>query len=288
LSKRSLAIVVTWLNQCVYYSEQLANAIYNEYDTTILTASPNRDEYDLVMYYFGNERHPDCLKGKIIQRWASFNALKRCAAGDINIAGSTLLRDVLLARDENTVLLPFGVNPRHFRQQPFPIGTLKVGFAGPDSQPKRLDKLRDVVDSIPGVELITAIYTADRGKYFGPYITQDMAQFYRQVHVYACSSSSEGFGCPLLEAAACGRPIVSFDVGIARDLRNTGAGIFIIDDKNDWDSFRDALIHIRDNQELIRELGNASAKAVRSHWTWDVLKPRWLEMLDDAYEYSHR
>jgi len=99
-----------------------------------------------------------------------------------------------------------------------------------------------------------------------------MHQYYAGIHVYVCGSASEGFHFPFLEAAACGRAIVTFDVGCARDLLDTGAGIVIVD------SFAEMVDAVR--AVNWRAFGTDSGDAVRGYWTWDVLRQGWIDALD--------
>lgn len=58
---------------------------------------------------------------------------------------------------------------------------------------------------------------------FEPWQT-DLASFYNEAHVFLMTSSYESYGRTLIEAAACGLPFVSTDVGIARELARDGVG----------------------------------------------------------------
>lgn len=144
---------------------------------------------------------------------------------------------------------------------------------------KQYDKLKEVVESIPGVEFKPNLTRTNGGRTHGPYEMQDMGQYYAQIHIYVCASIYEGFSFPILEASACGRPVVTFDVGCARDLKDSGAGIWIVQSFNEMRAAIDEGIDYRLQ-------GERSAEAIRLHWAWDKMAPRWLEMLDDTYQYS--
>jgi len=119
------------------------------------------------------------------------------------------------------------------------------------------------------------------GEQMGPYESVAvMADYYEGINLYVCASASEGFGFPMLESSACGRPVVTFDVGVARDLAATGAHVTIV---GDWESLEQAVIQYRDcSRELLESQGRASALTVQTHWTWNKLRESWLAILDGA------
>ncbi len=58
--------------------------------------------------------------------------------------------------------------------------------------------------------------------------TQDqLKEFYSKCDAWLFSSSSEGFGLPILEAMACGTPVIGTPVGAAPELLAGGGGILV-------------------------------------------------------------
>ena len=51
-----------------------------------------------------------------------------------------------------------------------------------------------------------------------------MGDFYREGHVYLCTSLHEGTPLPVLEAMACGRPVISTAVGIVPEVVDESCG----------------------------------------------------------------
>jgi glycosyltransferase involved in cell wall biosynthesis len=56
-----------------------------------------------------------------------------------------------------------------------------------------------------------------------------MPKWYRTISVYLCTSLVEGTPNPVLEAMACGRPVISTDVGLVRRLVADGVNGWIVD-----------------------------------------------------------
>lgn len=266
--KRKLAIVLGWLNQSEYYSQELAEAISDQYETTLTSKNLDWTNFDIIMVHFASSR-PGCAPCKLVKRFAAFNETN-WRLGAVNIAPSSLIWRRLLVRDPEAMLIPHGVRPEDFFPQPFPNGKLIVGWAGPNTGPKRLLRLRSLIESIDNVKFFPAQWAASRpGVYTGLFETRNMGQFYSQIHIYACASRSEGFGFPLLEASACGRAVVTFDVGVARDLKATGAGIVIVDS---FEEMKEAIVSMD-----YCKLGEMSAQAIRDHWLWKNVRDKWLE-----------
>ena len=102
--------------------------------------------------------------------------------------------------------------------------TIKIGWAGNSkfgentSDYEDLKGVRNIL--IPTIEILKKegynleLIMADRAVKFIP--NEDMINFYKSIDIYVCTSKSEGGPNTILEAMACGVPIVTTDVGIVR------------------------------------------------------------------------
>lgn len=278
---KKLAILLAWDNFSEYHSRQLATAIAGEWDTTVTYEVLNWDEFDLVMPFFSHRQvNADCKK--IIRPLWEPHEFGFASGAETVIAPSQAVYNRLKDNGwSRLVHLPWGINTSDFAPQPFPPAyPLRVGWCGlPMLERKQYDRLADVIDSISGVDFLPNLCATTSGKTHGPYEMHDMWQYYARIHIYVCASVYEGFGFPLLEASACGRPVITFDVGCARDLEQSEAGILIVQ------SFDEMITTIANGIDY-QLYGQESRDAVISRWSWDVMGPRWLEMLDEAYQYS--
>lgn len=102
---------------------------------------------------------------------------------------------------------------------------------------------------------------------------EDMPDFYRQLDVYLCTSAMEGTPNPVLEAMACGIPVVSTDVGIVPEVFGDLQKRFIIEQPT-AEKFADAVSELVNDEHLRR----AIAKENRSRaleWSWEIKTRDW-------------
>lgn len=99
---------------------------------------------------------------------------------------------------------------------------------------------------------------------------KELPQYYAgsNITVLPTSNNSEGFGMILLEAGACGRPVIGTNVGgipAVIDDQNTG----IIVPPKDSKALAGAIIKILRNNKLAKEMGNKGYIKVKDNFTWD-------------------
>jgi GT2 family glycosyltransferase len=170
--------------------------------------------------------------------------------------------------------LPDGVDLSLFRPHRTPRrpGPLRIGWAGNsvwmdhqgDIDPKGLRViLRPAIDRLRSEGVPVELVVADRQVQQIPH--RHMPGFYNSLDVFVCSSEAEGTPNPILEAMACGLPILSTDVGIVPEAFGMQQKRFIL--RRSADAFADALRTLAADQVLRARLGEENLISIKA-WDW--------------------
>lgn len=155
-------------------------------------------------------------------------------------------------------------------------GRLVLGWAGSRSNHPGKRGLDDLlipaVKGLPGVELRLAARE-------DTWRTQDeMVEFYQGLDACICTSRTEGGPHSLLEASACGIPILSTRVGIAPEvIRHGHNGLFI---ERSIESIREAVARLRDRPDLRAAMGEHARHGIEQAWTWDMQAQNYIPFFD--------
>jgi len=102
-------------------------------------------------------------------------------------------------------------------------------------------------------------------KYVGPCSPVELRNLYQSSDVFVFPSFFEGFGLVLLEAMACGLPILSSDASAAPDFLTDAAGVILPSGKTD--AWREALRDLSARRDRLPAMGGAARRiAVRQTW----------------------
>ncbi len=115
-------------------------------------------------------------------------------------------------------------------------------------------------------------------------ITDDnkMREFYNSLDLYIVASRSEGTPRPAIEAAACGVPVISTDVGIIPELIEDGVNGFIVD--RTYSSIKNKLEWIANNREILPQMGKEIRGKMEKEFNWEILIYQWTDFLQFALE----
>jgi len=149
------------------------------------------------------------------------------------IDGNTV-RDKYGLRDNPIILFVGGLRPSkriHLLIKAFNIVKRQV----PEAKlllvgKKTFDKYFSQLEELSDDSVIFAGYVAD----------EELPFYYAACDIYATASLWEGFNLPVVEAQACGRPVVAFDIGSHREVVNPKCGQLV--PANDVEALASAIV----------------------------------------------
>lgn len=113
---------------------------------------------------------------------------------------------------------------------------------------------------------------------YGP--THDVKKEYLSSSVFVLPSRYEGFGLVLIEAMACGVPVISFDCENGpRSIITDGHDGFLIS-PFDVDEYAEKLISLMQNQSLRQEMGMNARKSAEKY-EMDKIGAQWQQLFDE-------
>lgn len=107
----------------------------------------------------------------------------------------------------------------------------------------------------------------------------DIAAVWREAHIAVLPSYREGLPKSLLEAAACGRPIVATNVPGCREIVESGRNGLLVP-RADGVALANAIEALLDNPELRKRMGSESRRLVETHFGQDVIVGETLKVYD--------
>jgi glycosyltransferase involved in cell wall biosynthesis len=113
-----------------------------------------------------------------------------------------------------------------------------------------------------------------------------MPAWYQGLDLYICFSDSEGTPNPVLEAAACGVPVLSTDVGIVSDLVRQGSGgIWTV--PRDVNCLRTRLTELVRDLPALRTAGKEARVGIeRGEWSWEHKAHLYRIAAENAVRYA--
>jgi glycosyltransferase involved in cell wall biosynthesis len=114
--------------------------------------------------------------------------------------------------------------------------------------------------------------------------SQDIAGEYARAHIAVLPSYREGLPKSLLEAAACGRPIVATDVPGCRDIcRHQETGLLV--PPHSVTQLADALQVLADNPALRRQYGEAARRLAVNRFAESIVTGETLKLYEQLFEH---
>jgi glycosyltransferase involved in cell wall biosynthesis len=100
-------------------------------------------------------------------------------------------------------------------------------------------------------EEVSRLGLLDRVRFLGKLTDEDLAAVYRGADVVVFASLYEGFGLPVIEAMACGAPVVTSNIC---SLPEVAGGAAVLVDPHSSEEISDAILRVLSDQSLASEL----------------------------------
>jgi glycosyltransferase involved in cell wall biosynthesis len=137
--------------------------------------------------------------------------------------------------------------------------------------------IKPLAEEFPEIELKLQISEKNQ-------ITDDnkMREFYNSLDLYFAASRTETGPRTVLEAAACGIPSLSTDVGLVPELIENGTDGFIVE--RNYRAMRNKLKWIIKNREILPLFGNRIRKKMENEFNWENIIIQWTDFFKFALE----
>ncbi len=224
-------------------------------------------------------------------------------AGRIIITRTHYPSPLLRSFTHKLIHIPPGVNTEHFRPGDYPkIGDLFfLSVLDEYHKYKGIDTLFSAIQylksSFPGMQVIVGGSGVLRDHYekmtqemgissnvlFAGYVPDsDLPRYYCGTSVFVLPSTDptrEGFGLVLLEAMACGRPVIATDIaGMADDIREYGSGLII--PRSSPEFLADAIRKCLRSPDETAAMGRAARKLIEERYDWKIIAAQIEEVYD--------
>jgi glycosyltransferase involved in cell wall biosynthesis len=113
-----------------------------------------------------------------------------------------------------------------------------------------------------------ARYATPRVQHLGPFPERELRRYYAQGSVFCLSSIEDGFGMVLIQAMACGMPVIATTNTGASDVVRDGVEGFIIPIR-DVGVLKEKILFAYEHREARENMGAAAAERVRRAFTWN-------------------
>ena len=138
-------------------------------------------------------------------------------------------------------------------------------------------KIRCATSSLPA----QAVWPDGRTSLLGHIAYDQLATIYSSCDYLLNLSRYEGFGLTLIEAWACGIPVVTTKVGIVHELMGEESTFddMVVEDPDDTDGFVQRIQFLRANPEMGRRQANWGMATVGKYFTEQGLEGRYSQVL---------
>lgn len=240
--------------------------------------------------------------------------LRDCDICTVNSTATAAAVSEIAGISHKLLVIPPGVNPKVFHPI-IPIKNSEVKSRNGDTIPKILtltrlikwkgtryliEAMAIVLKQLPEARLIVCGDGVERNnleelaqrlglskniKFMGRVPNDQLPDYYRKASVFVLPSivndtgETEAFGVVLLEAMACGTPVVGSNVGGIPDIITDGWNGYLTKEKNPQD-IADKIIKILSDREMGKRFSENGLQKINERFSWEVV----VKQISDVYE----
>lgn len=183
---------------------------------------------------------------------------------------------------ENKIIhIPYGVDLKSFKKTEKSDDIFRVIFVGAMTLRKGVHYLLQAFSelNLPNSELLLIGAMTDEIKpFFKKYEGQfnwigskpqnELYKYYSNSSVFVLNSIEDGFGMVIMQAMACGLPVICTENTGGPDIVRDGKDGFIIPIRN-VEKLKEKLIYLSENNEILKQMGQSAKERAEKGFTWD-------------------
>jgi glycosyltransferase involved in cell wall biosynthesis len=150
----------------------------------------------------------------------------------------------------------------------------RIGYSGSKAHDWRKGVSKFIIPSAKAAGVRTSLAMLSTDDYVP---LDEMPKFYKSIDCYLCASSSEGFSLSVLEAASCGKPIITTKVGGTDELIQDGVNGFIV--PRNVEAMTEKIRMLKDDPQLYRSMSISMRQNVVDRWCWSKRAADWIDFL---------
>ena len=225
---------------------------------------------------------------------ATRNELIEYEISDYIVVPSNFVKKTFLEKGINSEKIfvnPYGVNLADFKKVEIKKDKFRIIFVGKACLRKGFQYLIEAMKKLEqyeielwhvgsvSEEIKTLDFKLKNITYHGSKPQNKLYEYYNQCDVFVLPSLEDGFGMVILQAMACGLPVIcSTNTGIENVLTKNGEEGFIIPIR-DPNAIVERVLELYNNKELRTIMGNKALKKVQNGFTWDDYGNRYIDFL---------
>lgn len=106
---------------------------------------------------------------------------------------------------------------------------------------------------------------------------QDLPRYYLACDIFVLHSLYEQFGIVLVEAMACGKPVISTRVGAIPEIIDNEKIGFLVEPKNPK-QLADAILKLANDEKLRKKFGEEGRKKAKENYDWNIIVEKYLKV----------